>query len=213
VAAVTLGWDDGTTADRRLVARLNDAGVRATFFLNSGKLGLSAAQSGWKDYVGAEEVASLYAGHEVGSHTIDHPDLTALPDSAIAEQVAGDRAALEDLVGYPVRGFASPFRAQDSRVEAVLARTGIRYSRGPGTDRLGTPPPQPLRWVPAAHCLDNVTGILSRPRPGAVYCIWGHSYEYDEHDAWHRLDELLRAVTESGCWVATHAEVIDRLTR
>ncbi len=207
-AAVTLGWDDGTTADRRLVERLNAFGVRATFFLNSGKFGLSAARSGWKDYIGADEVRDLYAGHEVGSHTVDHPDLTELTDAQIADQVDRDRAALADLVGYEVRGFASPFRAQDGRVEAVLRSCGIRYSRGPGTDRSGRPPVDPLRWTPAAHCLDDVRGLLADPAPGSLFCIWGHSYEYDERDAWPALDLLLRTLVDSGCWVAPHGEAL-----
>lgn len=209
--AVTMGWDDGTSADRRLVDRLRAFGLPATFFLNSGKFGLTAQQSGWKDYVGADEVANLYAGHEVASHTVDHPNLVALPDEEIADQVGRDRAALEHLVGYPVTGFASPFRAQDSRVEAVLRSLGMRYSRGPGADPTGAPPSDPLHWVPAAHCLADVGALFAAPAPGAVFCIWGHSYEFDEHDAWERLDAMLIAIARADCWVATHREVIAAL--
>ncbi len=210
-AAVTFGWDDGTTADRRLVELLNSFGIRATFFLNSGKFGLTAQQSGWKDYVAASEVADLYAGHEVGSHTVDHPDLTALSDAAIADQVRRDRSALEELVGYQIRGFASPFRAQDARVERVLRSVGMRYSRGPGTDRSGRPPADPLQWMPAAHCLDDIAGLLADPAPGSVFCIWGHAYEYDEQDAWPRLEAMLGLVAQAPCWVAPHGEVIATL--
>jgi peptidoglycan/xylan/chitin deacetylase (PgdA/CDA1 family) len=206
-----MGWDDGTVADRRLVARLNAYGLPATFFLNSGKFGTTAQQSGWKDYIGADEVADLYPGHEVGSHTVDHPDLTALTDDDIADQVGRDRAVLESLVGYPVTGFASPFRAQDSRVEGVLRGLGMRYSRGPGTDPSGAPPTDPLHWVPAAHCLADLAALFASPAPGAVFCIWGHSYEYDELDAWDRLDAMLAAIAGADCWVATHGQVIAAL--
>jgi peptidoglycan/xylan/chitin deacetylase (PgdA/CDA1 family) len=210
--AVTMGWDDGTVADRRLVERLNDYGLPATFFLNSGKFGMSAQQSGWKAYIAAAEVADLYAGHEVGSHTVDHPDLTVLTDEEIADQVGRDRAALESIVGYPVTGFASPFRAQDARVEAVLGDLGMRYSRGPGADARGAPPTDPLHWVPAAHCLEDVARLFEAPAPGAVFCIWGHSYEYDEHGAWDQLDAMLAAIAGAECWVATHGQVIAALS-
>lgn len=163
--AVTMGWDDGTSADRRLVDRLRAFGLPATFFLNSGKFGLTAQQSGWKDYVGADEVANLYAGHEVASHTVDHPNLVALPDEEIADQVGRDRAALEHLVGYPVTGFASPFRAQDSRVEAVLRSLGMRYSRGPGADPTGAPPSDPLHWVPLRTAWPMSVRCSPRRRP------------------------------------------------
>ena len=211
--AVTLGWDDGTTADRRLVAAHNSYALPATFFLNSGKLGLSAARSGWKDYIGAAEVAGLYAGHEVASHTVDHPDLVTLPDAEIAEQVSLDRRALQALVGYPVTGFAAPFRSQDARVEAVLRAQGIRYSRGPGTDPSGTPPADPLHWAPAAHCLDDVPALVDAAAPGSLLCVWGHSYEYDEQDAWDRLDAMLAALAARDCWVATHQDAIAAMSR
>lgn len=212
-AAITLGWDDGTVADRRLVALHNEFGVPATFFLNSGKFGLTAAQSGFKDYVEASEVAELYRGHEVASHTVDHPDLTQLSDAEIRQQVSADVAALSELVGYPVTGFASPFRAQDARVEGILRDLGMAYSRGPGQDRQGTAPTDPLRWVPTGHCLEDLTDVLTAPPDGSVICIWGHSYEYDEIGDWSALARLLATVAASDCWVATHGAVVAELGR
>ncbi|HBD10247.1 MAG TPA: polysaccharide deacetylase, partial [Syntrophobacteraceae bacterium] len=64
-AALTSSWDDGTIHDRKLVSILNRWGLKGTWNLNSGTLGLTAAQSGWQDYIDASEGKDLYAGHGV----------------------------------------------------------------------------------------------------------------------------------------------------
>lgn len=72
-------WDDGTEHDRRLVEILNRHGLKGSFNLNSGKLGLDREQSGWKNFIRAEDVSDLYAGHEICAHTVNHPYPWALP--------------------------------------------------------------------------------------------------------------------------------------
>lgn len=64
--ALTLSYDDGKVHDRRLVRIMNDYGLKGTFHLNSSFLGKEG-------YIEASEVASLFEGHEVSAHTIDHP--------------------------------------------------------------------------------------------------------------------------------------------
>ena len=68
--ALTSSWDDGTIHDRKLVSIFNRWGLKATWNLNSGMMGLTAAESGWKDYISASEVKDLYAGHEVACHLV-----------------------------------------------------------------------------------------------------------------------------------------------
>jgi peptidoglycan/xylan/chitin deacetylase (PgdA/CDA1 family) len=46
---------------------------------------------------------------EIGAHTVDHPVLARIAPEAQRAQVAGSRAALEEQLGAPVRGFAYPF--------------------------------------------------------------------------------------------------------
>ena len=124
--AFTTSWDDGRVHDRRVVAALNEMGIKGTFNLNSGALDRDSDGNG---HVRSREVASLYAGHEVAIHTVTHPHLPKLDGSQIAAEVLEDRKRLEELVGYPVRGMAYPFGTYDARVIEVLRGLGVAYCR------------------------------------------------------------------------------------
>ena len=85
--AVTLSFDDGTINDRRLVEAFNRHGIKATFNLVAGRLGLDG-------YVTRDEIASLYAGHEVASHGWMHRNLDHLDPYRRLAEIRDGRAAL-----------------------------------------------------------------------------------------------------------------------
>ena len=102
--AVTFSFDDGVTQDIRLIDIFNKYGLKCTFNLNSGLLGLPGEleRNGNKirhDKVKASEVKSIYAGHEVAVHTLTHPNLTQLDEETVVRQVEEDRKALSELCG------------------------------------------------------------------------------------------------------------------
>ena len=93
--AITFSYDDGAVQDIRLIELLNRYGLKATFNLNSGLLG------GY-NRVPQQDVAALYAGHEIAAHTLTHPDLLKLGDEAVFREVEEDRLRLSELGGgYP----------------------------------------------------------------------------------------------------------------
>jgi peptidoglycan/xylan/chitin deacetylase (PgdA/CDA1 family) len=57
------------------------------------------------------EIASL--GHEVGSHTVTHPDLAAVPAEQARRELTESKQALEDRLARPVRWFAFPFGGRE----------------------------------------------------------------------------------------------------
>lgn len=120
---VSLTFDDGT-ADQYLVRPLlAAAGLRATFYVNSNKVGSSP------DFLSWEELGGLAAdGHEIGGHTLDHVDLTAIDAREAAGQVGRDRDALRAR-GFAVTGFAYPFGARSERVESIVRDCGYRSAR------------------------------------------------------------------------------------
>jgi peptidoglycan/xylan/chitin deacetylase (PgdA/CDA1 family) len=86
--AVTFSYDDGVTQDLRVIEMLNRYGMKGTFNLNSG--GLGTRYSGmiedtfvYRDKVFANDVKTVYEGHEVASHTVNHPDLTKCDEEKI----------------------------------------------------------------------------------------------------------------------------------
>jgi peptidoglycan/xylan/chitin deacetylase (PgdA/CDA1 family) len=57
-----------------------------------------------------EDAAALVeSGHEIGSHTQTHPDLSALSPAELDEELAGSRGTLERLLGRPVDHFSAPY--------------------------------------------------------------------------------------------------------
>ena len=213
--AVTLSWDDGPVEDRRLVAFLNAVGLRGTFNLNSGFL--APATPGC---VGRAEVADLYAGHEVAIHTRTHPHLPRLDPSQVAAEVLADRRALEDLVGYPVRGMAYPFGTHSPAVVGLLRALGIAYARTADVADPCFPPADPLTWGVTAHVLaesaDGDVGqrflkLRADPGAGGVYAVCGHAYEFARPgDRWAEMDRRLRPLAgHADVWYCTHVELFD----
>ena len=69
---VSLNFDDCLSSQLQAAAMLETRGMRGTFYINSGKLGLSGRLTA------AQVRALLDAGHEMGGHTLTHPHVTTL---------------------------------------------------------------------------------------------------------------------------------------
>jgi peptidoglycan-N-acetylglucosamine deacetylase len=221
--AVTLSWDDGLVADRRLVAAMNEWGLKGTFNLNSSLLegpGKAAPVDRWQEHVRRDEVASLYAGHEVAIHTLTHPHLEKLDASQVVEEVLRDRQNLEDLVGYPVRGAAYPFGSYNAQVISILRDLGIVYCRTCANTDRPWPVAEPLLLASTGHVFNcNPLSIPERfekacqdPGYSGLFYVWGHSYEFDRPGG-HTWDDLPRFIKPLGgkpdVWYCTNIELFD----
>jgi chitooligosaccharide deacetylase len=98
---VILTFDDGP--DPRFTPQVLDvlgqAGVQATFYC-VGRRALA-----WPELV--RRIAA--EGHAVGSHTMTHPDLSAIGPLAAIRNVRDGRRAVESALGAPVPRFRAPF--------------------------------------------------------------------------------------------------------
>jgi peptidoglycan/xylan/chitin deacetylase (PgdA/CDA1 family) len=74
----------------------------------------------------AGELVRLLEGGliEIGGHTVSHPYLPAFPPEAQRAEIAGCKAALEAIVGRPVRAFAYPHGGHNRRTVAIVRETG-----------------------------------------------------------------------------------------
>ena len=224
--ALTLSYDDGVVQDRRLVEMMDRYGVRGTFNLNSGFLGRSERSV----LEGADvdistvlpgEVATLYRNHEISTHGARHSSPTDCGSAALAELLE-DRRALEALVPYMVTGHAYPFGLYDDEVISALKSAGIAYARTVVSTHAFDLPRDFLRWDPTCHHNDPelmalaerfCTRDASFGRPQLFY-LWGHSYEFDIHSNWERMEDFLSFVRgyRDRIWFASNGDIVRYVT-
>ncbi len=98
---IALTYDDGPNdaATPQLLDVLAQHKVRATFFL----IGRFARQRP------ALVRTIAAAGHLIGSHTDTHPALLLCSNARIRQELQAGNAALEDILGQPVRWFRPPY--------------------------------------------------------------------------------------------------------
>jgi peptidoglycan/xylan/chitin deacetylase (PgdA/CDA1 family) len=209
--ALSLSYDDGRTADRRLVEILNKAGIKGTFHLNSGFLGREG-------YVRADEVASLYRGHEVASHTCTHPMLERIPREEVVRQVLEDRRRLEELVGYTVRGFSYPYGNRKGEIAALLPSLGIEYARLVQTTGDFQLSDDLFAWKTTCHHTDDLLGLsrrfldISGRQSLNWFSVWGHSFEFEKDDSWDLIERFSAMIGgKTDIWYATVIETVDYL--
>jgi peptidoglycan/xylan/chitin deacetylase (PgdA/CDA1 family) len=222
--ALVLSYDDAPVQDRRLIQLLDQYGLKGTFHLNSGLLGN-------KGHVRPQEVRTLYAGHEVSAHTVNHPGLTQLTESEIVREVVADREALERLTGKLVRGMSYPFGDHDQFVIDSLRSTGIEYARTVEDSYGFAIPNEFLAWHPTIHQFGTayyedstperdarelarffqiVDDFLATEEVALLY-VWAHSWEFDAgEDRWRQTEHFFQRVQESSevCSM-THIDLVD----
>lgn len=207
--AITLSYDDGTIFDRRMVEIMNRYGIRGTFNLCSGKFGQ-------QNYLESGEVKELFQGHEVAVHTVTHPDLALNPDWKIIDEITQDKAYLENLVGYLVRGLAYPFGTYNEKLVNLLPNLGIEYARAGNSHGNFLIPNNFLTWNPTCKHRENLLdkhdefkNLLSCIKLPLFY-ICGHSFEFNNNNNWELLEEFCkRAGGDDDVWYATNIEIYD----
>ena len=169
----------------------------------------------------AAEVAELYKGHEVAIHTATHPHLPMLDASQMAYEILDDRRALEDLVGYPVRGMALPFGSYNQKVLDMMRTLGVAYCRATGNavDQ-SFPPADPMFWQATMHMFGKINdqtlpekfkAWLENWRRTDVFFVWGHTYEFETPTPrWDDLEKLFRPLAgHADVWYCTNIELFD----
>lgn len=208
--ALHMSYDDGMVQDRRLVDIFHRYGIRATFHLNSGRLDLPG-------YLGSDEIAALFAGHEVGVHSVSHPCLPHLPRERVISEVMEDRRALEQIVGYVVRGMSYPGGDVSDAIVSMLPMLGIAYARTTAVVKTFSVPENPYRWPMNCHhsqALEVAESFLRIPPQWGMQLLYvmGHSYEFDRDGNWSLIQQFCAQIGgRDEIWYATNIEIADYL--
>lgn len=216
--AFNISYDDGVLQDIRLVELLNRYGLKGTFNLNSGMMKIGFR---WKHKTGQEIVrlpeqtaAGLYIGHEVASHTLDHPYMNDLTEAQILHQMTQDKKNLEELFGRGVYGFAVPFLYYSDLIAQCARQAGFEYARISEEGNTFAAPEDFYRWRGGKfHWSEDleefVDSFLATNRELAICQIVGHSYDLDTDCMWERMERIFRDISlAEDVLPMTHLEIV-----
>ncbi|KDN53637.1 carbohydrate esterase family 4 protein [Tilletiaria anomala UBC 951] len=115
---IALTFDDGPWKyEPKLLNELQNAGAKASFFLNGNNYGCIY------DY--ADEIRRAFdAGHLIGSHTWSHADITKLSTSELDQELGKLERAMIKILGVRPRVFRPPYGSINTESREVLARRG-----------------------------------------------------------------------------------------
>lgn len=211
--ALTMSYDDGIVADRRLVEIFDRYGIRGTFHLNSSRLDAER-------FVTSAELPALYKNHEISCHTVTHPFPNTIPRESLVYEIYRDRERLESIAGYPVRGMSYPYGQYSREVIDCFRKLGMEYSRTTvATNGFGIPEDF-MEWHPTCHHNNDIMKKLSvfknppRRIPNLMlFYVWGHSYEFNNDNNWELIEEFCREASGmDDVWYATNIEIVDYIT-
>jgi len=130
---IVLTFDDGyVNVLRYALEPLSQTGFKAFQFLPANLLGRGnqwdvAVGEAPEAIMGAGQVREwLAAGHDIGSHTLDHPFLTKLSAAAAREQIVSSKKKLEDLFGMAIEHFCYPYGDWNYAVRDLVVAAGYR---------------------------------------------------------------------------------------
>jgi peptidoglycan/xylan/chitin deacetylase (PgdA/CDA1 family) len=127
-----ISFDDGYECVLKYAAEsIREHGFTAIQFLVVDRLGRmnewdldkNIAMERLMDRTQVREWLSL--GHEIGAHTLTHPQLSRIPLDHAQEEIESSKKKLEDLFGVPVRHFAYPYGDYNQDVIRLVREAGF----------------------------------------------------------------------------------------
>jgi peptidoglycan/xylan/chitin deacetylase (PgdA/CDA1 family) len=126
------GYEDFLDA---AIPALEKFGFSATVFVVAGMLG---SENAWDHHggprlqrrlLGAEGLREVSErGMEIGSHTVNHLQLSGLDSETLIHEVEDSRQMLSEIMDAPVEGFAYPYGAVDGPAVRAARKAGYVYA-------------------------------------------------------------------------------------
>lgn len=143
---------------------------------------------------------------------------TAIPATMAVSEILDCRRALEDLVGYAVRGMAYPYGTWNERIVSLLPSLGISYARVCPLSENFRISRDLYRWQCNARNISNLMDMGRRFLETEnrdlsslqLMYVWGHSYEFDRQDNWSEMEDFCKMMAgQPDIWYATNGEISD----
>ena len=221
---VTTSWDDGSVFDLKIAELLTKYGMKGTFYI---------PRSLFAHPLERHDIAAIDEYFEIGSHTLNHVELTKVPPSEAREEIEGSKAYLAELLGHNVNMFCYPNNKYNRDIVNMVRKSGYIAARTTNNGGF-TLPPDPYEWhvtmLTTDHspltafkiCLRNqlafkaLTDWETRAKllfnkflkSGGIYHIWGHSLEIELYLEWDKLERLLEHISNrDGVRYMTNGEI------
>lgn len=117
---VTTSWDDGDILDKRLADLLSRYGLTGTFYV---------AKNCRPKRLSDEDLRRLSKRHEIGAHTLNHPDLRTLNREQQAIEIIGSKKWLEEILDLEIRMFCYPKGFYDDSAVNIVKTGGFHGAR------------------------------------------------------------------------------------
>ena len=209
--AVSLTFDDGETSQYTLgVPALNARGMKGSFYIITAYAGVPLSAGVWNSW---RNVANN--GHEIGSHTKTHPDLTQIPPAQLQDEVVGSKVEIDaQITTQKILTFVYPSGIFNSSVMSIVQDNYIA-ARGVNCNLNGEPfdfynvsscTPDDLTldiyaWTDAAEAQRKWLVVYFHSLLGAMENGWG-SYEIG------MFTNYLDYLQQKNLWVGTFGATV-----
>lgn len=220
---LTLSYDDGMEQDMRLVELLRNAGVKCTFNINAGCFfpedGVHPEGKIHRRMTASQCLRAFTEDVcEVAIHGYNHTLLPNMSTADVCCEIVDDRRGLEALFGRQIHGMAYPYGPTNDTIVDILSLCGVYFARTTvSTEKFDIPATKRdwLRLPATCHhknprlmeLCDQFLASQYKRDPKMFY-LWGHTYEFDESNNWHVIEEFLEKMKDhDDIWYATNMEV------
>lgn len=131
---VTTSWDDGDVLDLKLANLLDRYTIKGTFYIT---------KEYRKERLSDIDIQEISQRHEIGAHTLTHPDLRSIVREEKIREIKGSKQWLENLLGKDVPSFCYPSGFFDTESVEVVQEAGFQGARTTVLGKL-EPPADPF---------------------------------------------------------------------
>jgi hypothetical protein len=160
------------------------------------------------------------AGVEIGSHSVDHPDLTTLTAAQQDAELKNSQLTLQQLLGVPITDYAAPYGAYNQQVVTDAQKYYQTYrTTQPGFNAKNNFNPMSLQVqnITSSTTVANVQGWLQEAAATNTWLILVyHEVSNTPIDATYNtlpsdFDAQMAAVKNSGIAVETMAQAMSEI--